>query len=133
MKKARQTQRQKLHAALAETAAARANDPLPDTAVERRFRKWSEALHAVVGERLNVDYWVVTEWSNNPDCNDARVFYFRYEGREEPVQGRPMFVSVPMRLDTGKDLEAELVRLAEEARWYRERADQLWRGPEVAS
>jgi hypothetical protein len=38
-----------------------------------------------------------------------------------------------MRLDTGKDLEAELSRLAEEARWYRKRADQLWRGPEAAS
>lgn len=127
MKKARQTQREKLHARLAETAAARSDDPLPDTAVERRFRQWSDALHAVVAERLGVDGWQVTEWSNNPMCDDARVFSFHYDGRAEPMLGRPMFVSTRMQLDTSKDFEAELERLAEEARWYRERADRLWK------
>lgn len=118
--------RQKLLATLATTAADRANDPLPDTAVERRFHKWSDALHAVVAERLNVDGWAVTEWSNNPGCDNARMFSFHYDGRDEPMRGRPMFVSTRMRLDTGKDLETELEQLAEEARWYRERADRLW-------
>lgn len=127
MSKSTSTLRTKLHTRLAATAAARTDDPLPDTAVERRFRQWSDALRAVVSERLSDANWKVAEWSNNPMCDDARVFSFHYDGRVEPVRGRPLFVSTRMQLDTGKDLETELGRLTAEARWYRECADQMYR------
>jgi len=120
--------RDKLRTTLDVAAKARAADPLPNPAVERRFEAWFAAVRAVVGERLAVDSWRVEEWVHNPNCNNPHEFGFHYNGRETPFDHtKPLFVSTRMRFDASLDLEQELLRLEQEAKEYRECADMMYK------
>ena len=121
------TKAKKLQAALDCAAKARAADPLPDPAVERRFNAWSEALRAVVYDRLRTEDWHVDEWQPNPDCDNSMEFGFHYDARCVPLNySRPMFVSTRMRLDASIDLEQELLRLEQEAKEFRQCAHMMY-------
>ena len=104
---------------LTDAAMQCAGDPLPDPAVERRFRAWSAALKTVVRYHLATAGWSVEEFHYDPDCDGAQVFSFHYDGRVELAGGDALFVSTRMRFDARKPLDAELARLDEEAAFYR--------------
>lgn len=119
----------------------------PDARHEEAFQRYARALRALVADHLYADGWSVAgdpqdtarvwRWDGY-----ARAFHFDYTGRSElatttepeahegPSRGhlsrrRLLWHRAAMELDPAKDLDAELRRLADEARTYRQAAELM--------